>query len=147
MEAFTFSQDVEPPGWNPALYGHAEWPMTVLLVDRLPSAHRSQANYKVAILYRPTNLPSAYIPNNWLGYPGESGHIKAVCCGPSDDHGCIVGARIEPCAHGATALKLGCVIPLQQNSFRSTHRDLNIVDPGNRLPLEYARDLYAGAVN
>ena len=81
-------------------------------------ARWSQVNYKVAILYRLTNLPSACIPNNWLGYPGESGHINAICCGPSDDHGCIVGPLIKSCA---TALKLECVIPLQQNSFHSTH--------------------------
>ena len=94
------------------MYGPADWPMNVLLVDQLPSAHRSQKNYKVAILYRPTNLPSG--PNAWLGYPGESGRIKAVCCGPSVNESCIAGARIEPCAHGATILKLGCVIPLHQ---------------------------------
>ena len=91
--------------------------MNVLLVDQLPSAHRSQKNYKVAILYRPTNLPSG--PNDWLGYPGESGHIKAVCCGPSVNESCIAGARIEPCAHGATILKLGCVIPLHQVNIKS----------------------------
>ena len=93
---------------------------TNLKGTRIPMPAR-QGNYKVAILYRLTNLPSACIPNNWLGYPGESGHIKAICCGPSDDHGCIVGSRIKPCAHGATALKLECVIPLKQNSFHSTH--------------------------
>ena len=120
--------------------------MNVLLVDRLPSAHKSTKTYKVAILYRPTNLPSVYIPNNWLGYPGESGHIRFVCCGPSENGNCPVGSRIEPCAHGATILKLGCVIPHDQNSFRSTHRDLNVVDPGNRLPPEYSRDLLAGSM-
>ena len=86
--------------------------MNVLLVDQLPSAHRSQKNYKVAILYRPTNLPSG--PNARLGYPGESGRIRAVNCGPSVDGNCIVGSRIEPCAHGATILKLGCVVPQHQ---------------------------------
>ena len=48
MEASIFTQDVEPQGWDPALYGHAEWPMNVLLVDKLPSAHQSLKNYKVA---------------------------------------------------------------------------------------------------
>ena len=90
--------------------------MNVLLLEKLPSAHQSTKTYKVAILYRPRNLPSVYIPNNWLGYPGESGHIKAVCCGPSVDDNCIIGSRIEPCAHGATILKLGCVIPFHQVS-------------------------------
>ena len=112
VEAFVFTQDVPPRGWNPAQYGHAQWPMSVLLVDKLPSAHQSAKTYKVAILYRPTNLPSG--PNVWLGYPGESGRIWSVCCGPSDDRNCIVGSRIEPCAHGATILKLGCVIPHDQ---------------------------------
>ena len=118
--------------------------MNVLLVEKLPSAHRSGKSYKVAILYRPTNLPCG--PNDWLGYPGESSHLRAICCGPSVNENCIAGARIEPCAHGATILKLGCVIPLHQNSFRTTHRDLNVVDPGNRLPLEYNRDLFAGSM-
>ena len=114
MEAFIFTQDVQPGGWNPALYGPAVWPLNILLVDRLPSAHQSNKRYKVAILYQPTNIPSNNPANNWLGYPGESGRIKAVCCGPSDDDNCIVGARIEPCAHGVTVLKLGCVIPQNQ---------------------------------
>ena len=87
--------------------------MWVLMVDKLPSAHQSIKKYKVAILYRPTNLP-CNIPNNWLGYPGESGRIRAVNCGPSVDGNCIVGSRIEPCAHGATILKLGCVFPQHQ---------------------------------
>ena len=87
--------------------------MNVLMVEKLPSAHKSTKNYKVAILYRPTNLP-CNVPNNWLGYPGESGRIRAVCCGEDNDQSCIVGSRIEPCAHGATVLKLGCVIPLDQ---------------------------------
>ena len=144
VEAFVFTQDVAPAGWNPALYGQVQWPMRVLLVEKIPSAHSSTNNYKVAILYEPTNLPGT--PNNRLGYPGESGRIKAVCCGPPVDGSCIVGSRIEPCAHGATILKLGCVIPHHQNSFHSTHRDLNVVDPGNRLPLEYSRDLLAGSM-
>lgn len=87
--------------------------MNVLMVDRLPSAHKSNTNYKVAILYRPTNLP-CQVPNTWHGYPGESGRIRAVSCGPSNDRNCIIGSRIEPCAHGATALKIGCIIPLDQ---------------------------------
>ena len=33
-----------------------------------------------------------------------------------------------------------------QNSFHTTHRDLNVVDPGNKLPLEYNRDLLAGSM-
>ena len=145
VEAFVFTQDVAPAGWDVAQYGQVQWPLSVLLVDKIPSAHSSTNNYKVAILYEPTNL--AGTPNNRLGYPGESGRIKAVCCGPSVDiKSCIVGSRIEPCAHGATILKLGCVIPHHQNSFRSTHRDLNVVDPGNRLPLEHSRDLLAGSM-
>ena len=145
VEAFVFTQDVAPAGWDVAQYGQVQWPMRVLLVDKVPSAHSSTNNYKVAILYEPTNLPGT--PNNRLGYPGESGRIKAVCCGLSVDiKSCIVGSRIEPCAHGATILKLGCVIPHHQNSFRSTHRDLNVVDPGNRLPVEFSRDLLAGSM-
>ena len=90
--------------------------MNVLLLDKIPSAHQSTKTYKAAVLYRPTNLPNN-VANNWLGYPGESGRIKAVCCGPSLDMNCIIGSRIEPCAHGATLLKLGCVIPQDQVSI------------------------------
>ena len=119
--------------------------MNVLLVEKLPSAHKSNIDYKVVLLYRPTNLP-CQVPNTWLGYPGESGHIKFVCCGPSENGNCPVGSRIEPCAHGATILKLGCVIPHDPTSFHTTHRDLNVVDPGNKLPPEYSRDLLAGSM-
>ena len=76
VEAFVFTQDVAPAGWDVAQYGQVQWPLSVLLVDKIPSAHSSTNNYKVAILYEPTNL--AGTPNNRLGYPGESGRIKAV---------------------------------------------------------------------
>ena len=62
---------------------------------------QSQKQYKVIIIYKaigqPTNLLGA---NHWLGYPGEWGRILAVCCGPSEEQECPVGAcTTGPCAY------------------------------------------------
>ena len=74
---------------------------------------QSLKTYKVLILYKavdqPTNLIGA---NHWLGYSGESGRILAVCCGPSEERECPVGARTTgPCAHSVAALMASCVLP------------------------------------
>ena len=80
VEAFVFTQIAEPQGWNPARYGHFEAPLNVLLLDKVPSANRSNANYRVVVLYRPYNLPTIYLPNNWMGYPGDAGYIRFDLC-------------------------------------------------------------------
>ena len=165
-----FEQTHQPGNWDAARYGAWEGPLNVLLVPKLPSAHRSGYQYSVCILYRPANQPSNLLgPNHPLRYPGTAGYLRAVCCGPSKDRGCPVGARVVgPCAHGVTALFLGCVLPqfpviiiinhhsfiihwtlsiLFQQQFRSTHQNTNIYDPGNGLPIEATRDLLTGLVN
>ena len=81
---------------------------------------QSQKQYKVIIIYKavdqPTNLLRA---NHWLGYPGESGRILAVCCGPSEEQECPVGARTTgPCAHAVAALMASCVLPNNQVKLR-----------------------------
>ena len=112
IPGFLFTQQQQPQHWNDAIYGPANWPMNVLLMPAIPSANHSQKKYKILILYKPTNIPWVPLgPNHWLGYPGPAGHIHAVCCGPSRDTSCPVGARASPCAHGAAAILAGCVLP------------------------------------
>ena len=94
-------------------FGPWEGPLSVLLVPKLPSAHKSGTNYNVCIHYKPANQPSNLLGvNHPLRYPGAAGSLRAVCCGPSKDIGCPVGARVVgPCAHGVTALLVGFVLP------------------------------------
>ena len=73
-------------------------------------------NYKVLILYKPSpwvpvGNPPGIAPLHWLGFPGAAGNIHTLCCGPTRDTACPVGARLSPCAHGAAALLAGCVLP------------------------------------
>ena len=90
-----------------------EGPLSVLLVPKLPSAHKSGTHYNVCIHYKPANQPSNLLGvNHPLRYPGAAGSLRAVCCGPSKDIGCPVGVRVVgPCAHGVTALLVGFVLP------------------------------------
>ena len=112
IPGYIFTQQQQPQHWNEAIYGPANWPMNVLLLPGIPSANHSQKKYKVLILYKGSNIPWVPLgPNHWLGFPGSAGHIHAICCGPSRDTACPVGARMSPCAHGAAALLAGCVLP------------------------------------
>ena len=77
---------------------------------------QSLKTYKVVIIYKAvgqqTNLLGA---NHPLGYPGEAGRILAVCCGPSEEKECPVGARTTgPCAHAVAAIMASCVLPTNQ---------------------------------
>ena len=74
--------------------------------------------------------------------------IKAVCCGPSTANYCPVGARtVSPCSHGAAALFGGCVLANNPGLFKTTHRNVNVIDPGSGLPLQYAVDTIAGSIS
>lgn len=78
----------------------------------------------------------------------ETARIKAVCCGPSTANYCPVGARtVSPCAHGGAVLFAGCVLANNPLLFNTTHRDLNIIDPGSGLPLQYAVDTVSGSIS
>ena len=169
-------QNLAPINWDIGRFGPFEAPLNVLLIPKLPSAHKSAVNYSVCILYRyvqeflswsihqniliymifhlqmlfiipkpspilesqkmlstmdilaywhlvfrPANLPSAQLgQHSWLRYPGPAGYLRFICCGPSQDRGCPVGARTSgPCAHGVSALFADCV--LAQNPVRSKY--------------------------
>ena len=149
MTAYIFEQVNQPGNWDPARYGPWEGPLNVLLVPKIPSAHKSGVTYAVCILYKPSNLPTNLLDaQHPLGYPGDAGYLRAVCCGPSRDTGCPIGARVVgPCAHGVTVIFSGCVLPQYPAEFKSTHRTTNIYDPGNGLPIEATGDLMTGLVS
>ena len=116
VPGYTFTQHLPPTNWDPLRYGQWEGPLRVLLVPNLPSANRSQTGYNVVVLYRDSNLGSQLLgPGNWMRYPGDSGYLRFVCCGPSTDRGCKIGSRtVGPCAHGTAVLRIGCVLPNNQ---------------------------------
>ena len=103
----------QPGNWNPVRFGPWEGPLSVLLVPKLPSAHKSGINYNVYILYKTANQPSNPLGvNHPLRYPGAAGYLRAAGCGPSKDIRCPVGAWVVgPCAPSVTALFAGCVLP------------------------------------
>ena len=105
-------QTNQPGNYDPVRFGPWEGPLNVLLVPKLPSTHKSTTNYSVCILYKPANKPSNLLgPNHPLRYPGTASYLQAVCCGPSKDQGCPVGARVVgPYAHSITPLFAGCVL-------------------------------------
>ena len=113
MTAYVFEQVNQPGNWDPARYGQWEGPLNVLLVPKIHSAHRSQALFNVCVLYKASNLPTNLLgAQHPLGYPGDAGYLRAICCGPSRDMGCPVGARVVgPCAHGVAVIFSGCVLP------------------------------------
>ena len=45
---------------------------------------------------------------------------------------------LGPCAHTAAVLILGCVMPNNPEAYVPTHRDQNVLDPGDRLPIAAA---------
>ena len=95
-------------------------------------------------MYVPTSLPNIH---NWMGYrQPHTARIKFICCGPSKNNYCPVGARtVAPCAHGAFILYSGCFLANNPQAFKSTHKSVNIVDPGLGLPSQYDADLMAGS--
>lgn len=67
--------------------------------------------------------------------------FRHFCCGPSSPSAncCPAGARtVGPCSHVAAILLVGCVLPHNPDTYRPTHRDQNILDPGDGLPLAAA---------
>ena len=146
MTCYIFRQQNPPTNWDPARFG--QWqPCNVLLTPEIPSKHTASREYKVLLMYIPTSMPIVF--HNWMGYRQyDANRIKAVCCGPSQANMCPVGARtVAPCSHGATILFAGCVLPHNPQQFRSTHSNVNIIDPGNGLPLQYGVDLHAGSIS
>ena len=99
-----------------AKFGVFDGPLRVLLIPKIPSAHRSGKYYPVVLLYKATDQPNNYVgAQHRLGYQGASAHLRAICCLKSEDSGCPVGARVtSPCAHGVSALMAGCVLPHHQ---------------------------------
>ena len=74
--------------------------------------------------------------------------LKAVIC---DQAGvataCPAGARVVgPCVHATMALMAGTYFsqPAVQAGFRSTHKRVNLVDPGSKLDPQYNVDIVLG---
>ena len=144
MTCYIFRQDNPPTNWDQNRFGDWE-PANIMLVTDIPSKHSSNKKYKVLLMYVPTSLP---VQHDWMGYrQPATRRIKAICCGPSQGNACPVGARtVAPCSHGTTVLFAGCCQAYDPQAFRTTHRNVNIIDPGNRLPLQYGADLVAGTI-
>ena len=146
IPCYIFHQQNPPTNYDPIRFGDWE-PSNLMLVPEIPSRHQSAVEYKVAILYVPTSQPLVH--NSWMGYRTEGcARIKAVCCGPSKASGCPVGARtVAPCSHGTTVLLAGCILSNNPALYKSTHREVNMIDPGSGMPLQYAVDLLRGSIN
>ena len=146
IPAYIFSQQDPPENYDPNRFGPWE-PVDIMLIPEIPSKHVSGREYKVVIMYVPTSTP--IVNYNWMGYRHvASSRIKAVCCGPSKNNMCPVGARtVAPCAHGTTALFYGCTLSAFPHLFKSTHSTVNIVDPGSKLPAQYNIDIITGNFN
>ena len=116
-------------------------------MPEIPSKHKGDREYKVVIMYVPTSQP--ILRYNWMGFRQyQVARLKAVCCGPSNANCCPVGARtVAPCSHGAACLFAGCVLSNNPQMFKSTHKEVNMMDPGSGLPLQYAADLLAGCIS
>ena len=145
IPCYIFQQLLPPTNYDPNRFGPWE-PVNIMLVPEIPSKHKSDREYKVVIMYVPTSQPLVY---SWMGYRQyDTARIKAVCCGPSTANGCPVGARtVAPCSHGAAVLLAGCCISNNPQLYKSTHKEVNIMDPGSGLPLQYAADLLAGTIS
>ena len=132
IPCFIFQQVNPPTNYDVQRFGPWE-PVNVLLVPEIPSKHKGAQEYKVVIMYVPTSQP---LLHNWMGYRQPStARIKAVCCGPSKANCCPIGARtVAPCAHSASCLLAGCIISADPTKYNSTHKEVNLMDPGTRLP-------------
>ena len=74
-----------PPHWDDNLYGFWEpGGYDFLTIVKVPSRNKPEAssNYNVVIMYRGTDLPTAFTDpdcsatNNRMGYHGDSGRIR-----------------------------------------------------------------------
>ena len=145
VPCYIFRQHNPPIHYDPVRFGPWE-PVNVLFVPEIPSKNRGDRQYKVVIMYVPTSQP--ILLYNWMGYRQfETARIKAVCCGPSQANCCPVGSRtVAPCSHGVVCLFSGCCLPNNPQLFSTTHKTLNMMDPGSGLPLQFAVDLLAGSI-
>lgn len=143
---YIFRQQDPPTNYDARRFGPWE-PVNILFVPEIPSKHTGSRHYKVCVMYVPTSQP-ILVNNNWMGYRQYSAaRIKAVCCGPSQANYCPVGARtVSPCAHGGAVLFAGCLLAHNPQIFKTTHSSLNMMDPGNGQPLQYAADLLTGSI-
>ena len=118
----------------------------MLLVPEIPSKNKGDRENRVVIMYVPTSQP--IVNHNWMGYRQYStARLKAVCCGPSQANHCPVGARTAaPCSHGGASLYAGCCLANNPQLFKSTHKTVNMMDPGSGLPQQYAVDLLTGSI-
>ena len=114
------------------------------MVPEINSKHKGDKEYKVCIMYVPTSTPN--VQHNWMGFrQPEAQRIKAICCGPSKANSCPVGSRtVSPCEHGGYALFAGCCMAYQPQLFKTTHRNVNMLDAGSGLPIDYSIDLMTG---
>ena len=116
-------------------------------MPEIPSRHESQVQRKAVIAYVPIRLGPTV--TNWMGYRHAAQHrIKAIIC---DQAGvataCPAGARVVgPCVHGTMALMAGTYYSQQavQATFTSTHKRVNLVDPGSKLDPQFNVDIVLG---
>ena len=154
-ECFITQQRVRPPGWNDQQFGRFE-PCDILTAHKVPSRNHSGTNYNVAILYVPQELSTELTEDNmsgnvnWMGYPREAGRYRFICCGPSTGYNscCPVGSRtVGPCAHGQSIVVAGSVFSHNPGAYQTRHLPVNILDPGNGLPMAAAIEMISGLFN
>ena len=134
-DACYFTQNVQPPNWDPNKFG-AFQPCTVLQIRDLPSRMHSQRTGTVVLRYCIQGGQSKF---NFL-FP-QLNNILDWYCGPSNDRYCPCGAReVGCCGHVATALVMGCTLAHNPATFKSTHRPFSIMDIHNP-PLGHAKRL------
>ena len=141
IPALIFAQNIPPVNYNPNRFGPWE-PCNILAVHNIPSKNKNTSKYTIALMYVPINIPVQY---NWMGYRQPNvQRIKAICCGKSLNSSCPAGSATAcPCAHRAAVLKWGTNLAFLPHLYRSNHRSLNFLHPGNNMGPQHVNDVRA----
>ena len=118
-----------PPGWDQQLYW--PWENVRMLLTFVPSRMRTVPDRAVVIMFKPMHLPPPNV--NPLGLrPINLHRLMSYCCGAARATSCPIGERlVSACSHCLVALSLAAVYPADHGQFRTTHRDVRLVDRKN----------------
>ena len=118
-----------PPGWDQQLYW--PWENVRLLLTFVPSRMRTVPDRAVVIMFKPMHLPPPNV--NPLGLrPVNLQRLMSYCCGSAQANSCPIGERlVSACSHCLVALSLAAVFPGDPGQFRTTHRDVRLLDRKN----------------
>ena len=118
-----------PPGWDQNLYW--PWENVRMILTFFPPRMRTARERAVIHMYKTIDQPPPHA--NPLGLrPASLQRLMSWCCGPARADACPVGERLVGCCvHCATSLWYSAVIPADPAAFKTSHKNINLIDRKN----------------